>query len=78
MRILRKQGVKDENPRFSAVVRLFRELRSGKLKSQRANLASGCFRLIWREFGEKVEDQVGLYRCFFQLRILFLRHTFQG
>lgn len=30
MRILRKQGVKDENPRFSAVVRLFRELRSGK------------------------------------------------
>jgi hypothetical protein len=29
MRILRKQGVKDENPRFSAVVKLFRDLRSG-------------------------------------------------
>jgi hypothetical protein len=31
MRILRKQGVKDENPRFAAVVKLFRELRSGKI-----------------------------------------------
>ena len=30
MQILRNEGVKDENPRFSAVVKLFRELRSGK------------------------------------------------
>jgi hypothetical protein len=29
-RILRAQGVKDEDPRFSAVVKLFRDLRSGK------------------------------------------------
>ena len=30
MQILRRQGVKDEHPRFSAVVKLFRDLRSGK------------------------------------------------
>jgi hypothetical protein len=30
MRILRAQGVKDENPRFAAVVKIFRDLRSGK------------------------------------------------
>jgi hypothetical protein len=30
MRILREQGVKDENPRFAAVVKIFRDLRSGK------------------------------------------------
>jgi hypothetical protein len=30
MQILRKNGVKDENPRFAAVLKLFRELRSGK------------------------------------------------
>jgi hypothetical protein len=30
MRILRKQGVKDEDPRFSEVVKLFRDLRGGK------------------------------------------------
>jgi len=30
MRVLRKHGVKDENPRFSAVVKLFRASRSGK------------------------------------------------
>jgi hypothetical protein len=31
MRILRKNGVKDEDPRFAAVVKLFRDLRSGKI-----------------------------------------------
>lgn len=30
MQILRKHGIKDENPRFSEIVRLFRDLRSGK------------------------------------------------
>jgi hypothetical protein len=31
MRILRKYGIRDENPRFSEYVRLFRSLRSGRL-----------------------------------------------
>jgi hypothetical protein len=30
MQILRRQGVKDEDPRFSAALKKFRELRSGK------------------------------------------------
>lgn len=30
MQILRKHGMKDENPRFSEIVKLFRDLRSGK------------------------------------------------
>lgn len=30
MQFLRKQGVKDEHPRFALVVKLFRDLRSGK------------------------------------------------
>ena len=30
MQILRRLGVKDENPRFALVVKLFRDLRSGK------------------------------------------------
>jgi hypothetical protein len=30
MRILQKRDVKNENPRFSVVAKLFRELRSGK------------------------------------------------
>jgi hypothetical protein len=30
MQILRRNGVKDENPRFAEVLQLFRELRSGK------------------------------------------------
>jgi hypothetical protein len=30
MQILRRQGVKDEDPRFSAALRKFRELRDGK------------------------------------------------
>ena len=30
MRILRKNGVKDEDPRFSALVKYFRDLQSGK------------------------------------------------
>jgi len=30
MRILRKHGIKDEHPRFSEIVKLFRDLRSGK------------------------------------------------
>jgi len=30
MQILRKHGIKDENPRFSEIVKLFRDLRSGK------------------------------------------------
>lgn len=31
MQFLRKQGVKDEHPRFAFVVKLFRDLRSGKI-----------------------------------------------
>ncbi len=30
MRILRKHGIKDEDPRFSEIVKLYRELRTGK------------------------------------------------
>ena len=30
MKILRKHGIKDEDPRFSEIVGLFRALRSGK------------------------------------------------
>jgi len=30
MKILRKHGIKDEDPRFSEIVSLFRALRSGK------------------------------------------------
>jgi hypothetical protein len=30
MRILRKYGIKDEDPRFSEIVKLFRALRSGR------------------------------------------------
>jgi hypothetical protein len=30
MKILRKHGIKDEDPRFSEIVTLFRALRSGK------------------------------------------------
>jgi hypothetical protein len=30
MRILRKHGIKDEDPRFSEIVKLFQSLRSGK------------------------------------------------
>lgn len=30
MQILRKHGIKDENPGFSEIVKLFRDLRSGK------------------------------------------------
>jgi hypothetical protein len=30
MQILRRNGVMDENPRFAEVLKLFRELRSGK------------------------------------------------
>jgi|GraSoiStandDraft_52_1057288.scaffolds.fasta_scaffold447774_1 hypothetical protein len=30
MQILRKYGIKDEHPRFAAIVQLFRDLRSGK------------------------------------------------
>jgi hypothetical protein len=30
MQILRKRGIKDEDPRFGEIVKLFRELRSGK------------------------------------------------
>lgn len=30
MQILRKHGIKDESPRFSEIVKLFRDLRSGK------------------------------------------------
>lgn len=30
MQILRKQGVKDEDPRFGVLLKLFRDLRSGK------------------------------------------------
>jgi hypothetical protein len=30
MQILRRQGVKDEDPRFSAALKKFRELRGGK------------------------------------------------
>ncbi len=30
MQILRKHGIKDEDPRFSEIVKLFRDLRAGK------------------------------------------------
>ncbi len=30
MRILRKNGIKDEDPRFAVIVKLFRDLQSGK------------------------------------------------
>jgi hypothetical protein len=30
MQILRKHGIKDEDPRFAEIVRFFRDLRSGK------------------------------------------------
>lgn len=30
MQILRRRGIKDEDPRFSEIVKLFRGLRSGK------------------------------------------------
>jgi len=30
MQILRKYGIKDEDPRFSEIVRLFRDLQRGK------------------------------------------------
>jgi hypothetical protein len=30
MQILRKYGIKDEDPRFAEIVKLFRDLRSGK------------------------------------------------
>lgn len=30
MQVLRKHGIKDEDPRFAEVVKLFRELRGGK------------------------------------------------
>lgn len=30
MDVLRKRGIKDENPRFAELVRLFRDLRGGK------------------------------------------------
>jgi hypothetical protein len=29
--VLRKRGIKDEDPRFAEIVKVFRELRSGKL-----------------------------------------------
>jgi dipeptidyl aminopeptidase/acylaminoacyl peptidase len=31
MKILRKHGIKDENPLFEEIVRFFRALRSGKI-----------------------------------------------
>lgn len=31
MKILRKFGIKDEDPRFAEIVKFFRELRGGKL-----------------------------------------------
>ena len=30
MRVLRKRGIKDEDPRFGEIVKLFRDLRSGR------------------------------------------------
>jgi hypothetical protein len=30
MKILRKHGIKDENPRFSEIVNFFRQMRGGK------------------------------------------------
>ena len=30
MQVLRKRGIKDENPRFGELVKLFRDLRGGK------------------------------------------------
>ena len=34
MKILRKHGIKDEDPRFSEIVRSFRDLRSGKAEQK--------------------------------------------
>jgi hypothetical protein len=31
MQVLRKRGIKDEDPRFAQIVKVFRDLRSGKL-----------------------------------------------
>ena len=31
MRVLRKRGIKDEDPRFAEIVKFFRDLRSGKI-----------------------------------------------
>ena len=31
MKILRKHGIKDEDPRFGEIVKFFRDLRSGKV-----------------------------------------------
>lgn len=36
MRILRKHGIKDEDPRFSEIVRSFRDLRSGKAEQKKS------------------------------------------
>ena len=30
MHVLRKRGIKDEDPRFAEILKLFRELRTGK------------------------------------------------
>ena len=30
MKVLRKHGIKDEDPRFAEILKMFRELRSGK------------------------------------------------
>lgn len=30
MQVLRKRGIKDEDPRFAEIVKLFRDLRSGR------------------------------------------------
>jgi hypothetical protein len=30
MQVLRKRGIKDEDPRFAEILKLFRDLRSGK------------------------------------------------
>jgi hypothetical protein len=30
MQVLRKRGIKDEDPRFGEIVKFFRDLRSGK------------------------------------------------
>jgi hypothetical protein len=30
MQVLRKRGIKDEDPRFAEIVKLFRDLRGGK------------------------------------------------
>jgi hypothetical protein len=31
MQVLRKHGIKDEDPRFAEIVKMFRALRSGKI-----------------------------------------------